>query len=226
MNFDAIILDFDGVLIESEFEGNQRLAELLTGLGHPTSLAEAIEHFTGLSGQDFVNAVEARIGRPLPAEFHERGRAHRDRALRDGIDEVVGAIAFVRSLPPQLPKAVASSSSSTWVRTHLDHLGLGDVFGDHIYSGREHVERGKPAPDLYFHAARELGADIGQTVIIEDSKIGATGALASGATVIGLAAGRHCFDGHAEMLRSVGVSQLANSFADVARLIGLDQTNR
>lgn len=226
MKFDAIIFDFDGVIIESEFEGNQRLAELLTNLGHPISVVEAIEHFTGFSGQDFVNAVEARIGHQLPPEFHERGRVHRDRALREGIDEVAGAIGFVRSLPPDLPKAVASSSSTSWIRTHLAHLGLDEVFGEHIYSGREHVERGKPAPDLYLHAAREIGVDIARTVIIEDSKIGATGALASGAAVIGLAAGRHCFDGHADMLRSVGVSQVANSFAEVARLIGLDQTRR
>jgi beta-phosphoglucomutase-like phosphatase (HAD superfamily) len=94
------------------------------------------------------------------------------------------------------------------------------VFGDHVYSGREHVERGKPAPDLYLHAARQLGVEIGRAVIIEDSKIGAMGALASGATVIGLAAGRHCFDGHADMLRSVGVEQIAHSFDEVARLVG------
>ena len=226
MKFDAIIFDFDGVLIESEFEGNQRLAELLTSLGHPTSIAEAIEHYTGLAGQDFVAAVETRIGRPLPPEFHERGRVHRDRAMREGIDEVAGAIEFVRSLPPQLPKAVASSSSTNWVRTHLAHIGLEDVFAEHVYSGREHVSRGKPAPDLYLHAATALGVDIGRTVIIEDSKVGATGALASGAAVIGLAAGRHCFDGHADMLRSVGVTEIAHSFDEVARLVGLDQTSR
>lgn len=221
MKFDAIIFDFDGVLLESEFEGNQRLAELLTSLGHPTSVAEAIEHYTGLAGPDFVAAVERRIGRELPPEFHERGRVHRDRALREGIDPVAGAIEFVRSLPPQLPKAVASSSSTNWVRTHLEHLGLGHAFGEHVYSGREHVTRGKPAPDLYLHAAGELGVEIGRTVIIEDSKVGATGALASGAAVIGLAAGRHCFDGHADMLRSVGVEQIAHDFDQVAQLVGL-----
>ena len=226
MKFDAIIFDFDGVLIESEFEGNQRLAELLTSLGHPTSIAEAIEHYTGLAGQDFVAAVETRIGRALPPEFHERGRVHRDRAMREGIGEVAGAIEFVRSLPPQLPKAVASSSSTNWVRTHLAHIGLEDVFAEHVYSGREHVSRGKPAPDLYLYAATALGVDIGRTVIIEDSKVGATGALASGAAVIGLAAGRHCFDGHADMLRSVGVTEIAHSFDEAARLVGLDQTSR
>lgn len=226
MNFDGIIFDFDGVLIESEFEGNQRLAELLTSLGHPTTVAEAIEHYTGLAGNDFVAAVERRIGRTLPPEFHDRGKIHRERALREGIDEVAGAIAFVRSLPPDLPKAVASSSSTKWVRTHLAHLGLERTFLDHIYSGREHVTRGKPAPDLYLHAACELGVDIGRTVIIEDSKVGATGALASGATVIGLAAGRHCFDGHADMLRSVGIEHIAQDFDELAELVGLDQISR
>jgi beta-phosphoglucomutase-like phosphatase (HAD superfamily) len=63
-------------------------------------------------------------------------------------------------------------------------------------------------------------------VIIEDSKVGATGALASGASVIGLAAGRHCFDGHADMLRSVGVKDVAHGFDEVAQLLGFDQTSR
>jgi beta-phosphoglucomutase-like phosphatase (HAD superfamily) len=226
LRFDGIIFDFDGVLIESEFEGNQRLAELLTSLGHPTSVAEAIEHYTGLAGHDFVAAVERRIGRTLPPEFHDRGKVHRERALREGIDEVAGAIRFVRALPMELPKAVASSSSTKWIQTHLEHLGLSDVFGRHVYSGREHVTRGKPAPDLYLHAAREIGVEIERAVIIEDSKVGATGALASGATVIGLAAGRHCFDGHADMLRSVGVEHIAHDFDQVARLVGLDQMSK
>lgn len=226
MKFDAIIFDFDGVLLESEFEGNRMIAELLTNLGHPTSIGEAIEHYTGLAGQDFVNTVESRIGRSLPAEFHEGTRAASARALQEGIAAVAGAVEFVRALPPELPKAVASSSSTRWVRTHLDHLGLRSDFEPHIYSGREHVERGKPAPDLYLHAASELGVSIERTAILEDSKVGATGAVASGATVIGLAAGRHCFDGHDDMLRSVGVSHIAYSFDEVVRLVGLDQASR
>ena len=226
MLFDAIIFDFDGVLLESEFEGNHMLAELLTRLGHPTTVAEAIEHFTGLAGPDFIAKVEARIGRELPPEFHQATREKRDRTLEEGIAAVAGAVEFVRALPAGLPKAVASSSSTRWVRTHLDHLGLDGMFEPHIYSGREHVVRGKPAPDLYFHAARELGIDIQRTAIIEDSKIGATGALASGATVIGLAAGRHCFDGHGEMLRRVGVRDIAHTFDEVAAMVGLDQPSR
>jgi len=219
--FDAIIFDFDGVLLESEFEANVQLAELLTDLGHRHSAAETIRHYTGLNGDDFIAAIERRIGRRLPAEFHDRMKEKSRRALKDGIDSVVGAVEFVLALPPELPRAVASSSSTKWIRGHLEHLRLADAFGEHVYSGNEHVSRGKPAPDIYLHAADRLGVGIERSVILEDSEVGAIGALASGATVIGLAAGRHCFDGHEQMLRAVGIEHVAHSFDDVSRLIGL-----
>jgi HAD superfamily hydrolase (TIGR01509 family) len=221
LSFAAIIFDFDGVLLESEFEGNRQLAELLTDLGHQTSVEEAFKHYAGLSGRQFIEAIEARIGAPLPPEFHQRQKEGAVRALRQGIGAVVGAVDFVQALPPQLLKAVASSSSTRWIRTHLAHLGLAEEFGDHVYSGREHVERGKPAPDIYLHAADQLGIAIGDCVILEDSEVGATGALASGARVIGLAAGRHCVDGHADALRALGVEEVAISFDEVRRLLGL-----
>lgn len=223
---EAIIFDFDGVLLESEFELNRLTAELLTELGHPTSFSEAIEHYTGLAGRHVIETIESRIGRQLPDEFHDRMNEASRRALADGIEPIAGGVEFVRNLAADLPRAIASSSSTRWVRAHLAHLGLSDAFEPHIYSGREHVSRGKPEPDLYLHAAAKLGTDIQRTVIIEDSKVGATGALASGARVIGLAAGAHCLEGHAEMLRAVGVKEVASSFDQVARMLGFDQMSR
>jgi HAD superfamily hydrolase (TIGR01509 family) len=220
-SYDAIIFDFDGVLLESEFEGNRMLAELLTELGHDTTTEEAIRHYVGLSGPAFIAAIEARIGTALPPEFHDRRMEQAIRALREGVRAVSGAVEFIQDLPPDLLKAVASSSSTRWLKGHLEHLGLSATFGEHVYSGREHVERGKPAPDLYLHAAKRLGTDIGRTVIIEDSVIGVTGALASGARVIGLAAGSHCFAGHAESLRRCGVEEVAHSFDEVRTILGL-----
>ncbi|WP_366474078.1 HAD family phosphatase [Sphingomonas sp.] len=217
----AIIFDFDGVLLESEYESNRHLAELLTELGHPTGVEDALTHYSGLSGRDFIAAIEARIGARLTPEFHERRGVEDARALRDGLAAVAGAVEFVRSLPPDLPRAVASSSSVQWIGTHLDHLGLRDSFGDHLYSGAEHVRRGKPAPDLYLHAARQLGVPIAGCTIIEDSPVGARGALASGGRVVGLIAGSHCLTGHDERLQAIGIEEIADSFADVRRLLGL-----
>ena len=219
MRFAGIIFDFDGVLLESEFAGNRHLAELLTELGFETSVEDALTHYTGLSGRAFLDAIESRIRATLPPEFYERRAEEDARILAEGLVEVAGAVAFVRSLAPELPKAVASSSSSHWVRTHLRHLGLEDAFGVHVYSGKEHVDRGKPAPDLYWHAAEAIGIDIRRAVIIEDSAVGATGAVASDAHVIGLIAGSHCLPGHADRLRALGVHDIADSFDAVRRIL-------
>ncbi len=204
------------MLIESEYVGNKQIADYLTAIGHPTSVEEAMNNFMGLSGRDFLDAIERWIGRTLPDEFHA-ARAEEDaRVLREGIAAVAGAVAFIASLPPELPRAIASSSSMPWIETHLDHLKLSDAFGANIFSGREHVARGKPAPDIYLHAAAAMGVPIERTAIIEDSPVGVTGAVASGGFVIGLAAGNHCFDGHGERLRALGADVVAHSFEEVA----------
>ena len=219
MKFDAILFDFDGVLIESETISSRQIAAALTSLGHPTSPDQSMANFMGLAGEDFLGAVARWIGGPVPDEFHRLREAEDARVMADGIDAVDGAVAFVRSLPANLPKAVVSSSSTAWIRRHLEHIGLAGVFDDHLYSGREHVERGKPAPDLYLYAAKQLGIPIERCAIIEDSPVGATGAVASGGYVIGLNAGSHCAPGHGERLKAIGVDAVASSFAEVAALI-------
>jgi HAD superfamily hydrolase (TIGR01509 family) len=219
IRFDALLFDFDGVLIESEYAGNRQLAAWLTDAGYPTSPEEAMARFMGLAGHDFHAALEAYVGGALPDSFHA-ARAQEDaRVMAAGIDAVAGAVAFVRALPPGLPRAVVSSSSTSWIARHLDHIGLTDAFGDHIYSGREHVARGKPAPDLYLFGADRLGVPIERCAIIEDSPVGATGAVASGGHVIGLIAGTHCGPGHRARLAAIGVDAVAADFDEVARLL-------
>ena len=217
----ALIFDFDGVLLESEFVGNRQIAATLTALGHPTTLADTQRQFVGLSGSDYRAALERWIGGPIPAAFDDASSEHARAALADGLDAVAGAVAFVRALPADLPRAIASSSTTDWITAHLAHLGLTHAFGPHIYSGGEHVARGKPAPDLYRHAAAALDVPIEHCVILEDSEVGVRGAVASGARVIGVAAGRHCGNDHADRLRALGVNQVAASFAEVAALLEL-----
>ena len=220
MRCDALLFDFDGVLIESEAAGNRQIAAYLSSIGHPTTAEESMANFMGLSGQNFRSAVEAWIGRPIPEGFHAARQAEDARCMAEGIAEVAGAVAFVSALPADLPRAVVSSSGTRWLYRHLDHLELREAFGDHVYSGAEHVANGKPAPDLYLFAADRLGVPIERCAIIEDSPVGATGAVASGAYVIGLTAGTHCAPGHGERLRAIGVDAVAGSFAEVARLLG------
>jgi HAD superfamily hydrolase (TIGR01509 family) len=207
------------VLIESEYAGNQQIADYLTGIGHPTSVEQAMAAFMGLSGPDFLTAIERWIGKVVPDDFHAARAAEDERVLRKGVPAVAGAVAFVESLPAGLRRAIASSSGPEWIRTHLDHLGLRHAFEPHVYSGKVDVARGKPAPDLYLHTAARLGVAIERVTVIEDSPIGVTGAVASGAHVIGLAAGSHCFAGHGERLRERGAHAVAHSFEEVAALL-------
>lgn len=220
IRFDALLFDFDGVLIESEASGNRHIADYLTGIGHPITAEQSMANFMGLAGPDFLLALERWIGAPVPADFHTARQAENERCLVEGIEEVAGAVDFVRSLPPSLPRAVVSSSRVRWIETHLAHLGIADVFGDRLFSGAEHVTRGKPAPDLYLLAAERLGIAIERCAIIEDSPVGATGAVASGAFVIGLVAGSHCAPDHGARLRDIGVQAIARDFREVATLLG------
>ena len=226
VRFAALLFDFDGVLIESEYAGNRQIAEWLTAAGHPTTPEQSMANFMGLSGAAFTGAIEAWIDAPLPAGFAE-ARAEEDaRVMAEGLDAVKGAIGFVRSLPTTLPRAIVSSSTTRWITHHLDHLGLRDAFGDHVYSGREHVEHGKPAPDIYRYAACELGVAIGDCAIIEDSFVGVTGAVASGAFVIGLSAGTHCGPDHGAQLTALGANVVAPDFSAVAAALALSRPNR
>jgi HAD superfamily hydrolase (TIGR01509 family) len=216
----AILFDFDGVLIESEYESNRHLAEYLTAAGRPIGTTEAAARFMGWSGGHFTSRVEAFLGGPLTDDYRRASADRVARAMETGFDPVAGSVAFVRALPADLPLAVVSSSSTRWIDRHLRHLDLRERFGPHLYSGHEHVARGKPAPDLYLYAADALGVAIADCLVIEDSVAGATGAVASGAQVVGLCAGRHCDADHAGRLRAVGVQHVATDFAEITRLIG------
>jgi len=221
VTFAALLFDFDGVLIESEYLGNRQIAEWLTAEGHPTTPEQSMAEFMGRSGRDFHEALERWIGGPIPSSFRAARDAEDARVMESGIDAVAGAVDFVRSLPAGLPRAVVSSSTTRWIARHLQHIGLADAFGAHLYSGAEHVTRGKPAPDLYLHAAERLGVRIEDCAVIEDSIVGATGAVASGAFVVGLCAGTHCMAGHDERLRALGVSAVVADFGAVAQVLGV-----
>ena len=221
MKFAGIIFDFDGVLLESEHLGNVQLAEYLTRLGHDTSAEYAMANYMGLNGTDFTDAIAADIGEVLPDDFAQTRAAEKRDAMQQGVASVTGAVDFVRSLPRHIPRAIASSSTSEWIRAHLDHLGIRDAFEPMIFSGVEHVENGKPSPDLYVHAANALGLAIADMVILEDSPVGVKGAVASGAHVIGLCAGRHCAADHDRRLRELGAHDVASDYGTVRRLLGL-----
>lgn len=212
-----MIFDFDGVIVDSEILSNAVIAEALTDLGHPTSTQEAVDLYIGLRWADMIPVIEAEIKRPLPEDF----RARTSGAFQLRLDEVAavaGVEAFLEAVP-SIAKAVASSSPTSWLRGSLERFGLDRHFGDRLFSASEHVERGKPHPDIYLYAARQLGVRPTEVLVLEDTPTGVKSARAAGMTVVGLCAGVHCGPGYGERLREAGAGHVVESYEALLKLV-------
>jgi HAD superfamily hydrolase (TIGR01509 family) len=181
-----VIFDCDGVLIDSERLAIKVEAELLTELGWPLSETEIVRRFTGRSQQVMFDEIAAQLGDRLPPEwqqtFHARYREAFAAELRpiDGIVEALDQI--------ELPSCVASSSTPEQLRFTLGLAGLYERFDGRIFSATE-VKNGKPAPDLFLHAAQRMGFGPVRCVVVEDSVFGVQAARAAGMSVLAYASG-------------------------------------
>ena len=211
----AILFDFDGVIADSEVPANKALAESLTEIGLPTDYAQSLALYCGHNWQETQRRIETRLGAPLPDDFRAIHRARSRARMAQELAPVAGATDFL-ARTMHLPRAIASSSHADYLRWALDRFGLADHFGAHLYSA-DGMARGKPHPDIYLAAAAGLGMRADACLAIEDSPVGASAAVASGAHVIGLCAASHISDraAHAEALRAVGVHQIAFDYAEI-----------
>ncbi len=141
--------------------------------------------FVGHSKAQCLDKIEAMLGHPPPDELERRYREEIDAALASSVEVVAGIDAVLAVL--SLPSCVASSGTQDKMRLTLGKTGLYDYFAGRIYSACE-VERGKPHPDLYLHAAASMGdIDPARCLVIEDSPVGVAGGRAAGMTVFGFA---------------------------------------
>jgi HAD superfamily hydrolase (TIGR01509 family) len=220
MNHAAIIFDFDGVIVDSEVASNAAFTRVLTAAGMPTSMDDVYEFYLGRNWPDTLAALTSRWGALVPDDIQDRIAADYRAATAGQTRAVAGVLDFLASVA-HLPVAVASSSASDHIHAGLGALGLADRFGQHVYSGREHVTRGKPFPDLYLHAAQALGIEPARAIVIEDSPIGARAALAAGARVFGLAAAGHCRPSLTAQLEAEGVERVFAGYGEIAEILGL-----
>jgi HAD superfamily hydrolase (TIGR01509 family) len=211
-NFDLIIFDCDGVLVDSEVISCRAHAETLTRHGYPITADEVLNRFLGVSDREARLMIENEIGRKLPNDFESQVKQATLQFYADdlrAISYVSEAIAAIG-----LPKCVASSGTPEKIRHGLTCAGLYDQLAPHIFSAAE-VKRGKPAPDLFLFAAEQMQAAPAQCLVIEDSIPGVTGAVAAGMTVLGFHGGSHCPPGHADTLRAAGAIM---TFEDMRQL--------
>lgn len=217
MSFAAIIYDFDGVIADSEALGNQVLAEQVSSLGLPMTMELAVARYMGQRWPEAMAMIETDLGRKLPDDFSAGlNRAILER-FRVDLCEVPGATAFINRFG-HLPHCIASSSSVDRLTLCLEKLAITGHFAGAVFSA-DMVERGKPHPDIFLHAAAQLGVEPARCLVIEDSPSGIRAAKTAGMTAIGLTAGSHIADGHVERLREAGADQIVASWEAVAVLL-------
>ena len=212
VDFDLIIFDCDGVLVDSEVISCRAHAETLARHGYPITADEVLNRFLGISDREARQTVERELGRKLPDDFEQEVKRAMLQSYAGELKAISHAGDAIAAI--DLPICVASSGTPEKICHGLTCAGLYGRFAPHIFSATQ-VSRGKPAPDLFLLAAKEMNTPPARCLVIEDSVPGVTGAAAAGMTVFGFFGGSHCREGHAAMLRAAGA---AETFGDMRQL--------
>jgi HAD superfamily hydrolase (TIGR01509 family) len=210
-----LIFDCDGVLVDSETLSCQVDAELLTECGVPYTARDVAREFIGVSLKDQIARIEALHGFRLPDDFAERLNRTLFARFETELKPIEGVRDAILALP--YPRCVASSSLPDRIALTLRVTGLSDLFVD-IFSASQ-VARGKPAPDLFLHAAAQMRVSPAECLVIEDSTAGVQAALAAGMRVIGFSGGGHCGPEHGEKLRQAGASVVIERMVDLPETV-------
>lgn len=185
-----VIFDFDGVLADSETIALEELAAELTARGAPISPGEATR-FLGASTRDHMEWLAGVTGQPCGADFPAAWHARLYARYRAGLGPVPGAVETLDRLERAgMAYCIASGGAVERLGVALDCLGLADRFAGRAFSA-EMVARGKPAPDLFLHAAAVMAVAPEACVVVEDAPAGVIAARAAGMVALAFTGGSH-----------------------------------
>jgi HAD superfamily hydrolase (TIGR01509 family) len=182
----VVIFDCNGVLVDSEPIASTVLSRALASLGIKVPPQALARRFHGRRPADVFNEIERSTGRRLPKDFAQRVGDETLRRMRTELRPVpyaARALTWIRG-----PKAVASSSPLDRIQTSLEITGLLGFFCGRLFSASR-VNRGKPAPDLFLHAAAQMQVHPSKCIVVEDSVPGITAASAARMTPIAFVGG-------------------------------------
>ncbi|HET7401635.1 MAG TPA: HAD family hydrolase [Usitatibacter sp.] len=212
--FELVIFDCDGVLVDTEPVANAVLKRELDAIGLEMPLEEVIRTFVGRSRADCLDIAARLHGGALPEGFGEAW----DRAFNEALERETRAIEgipeLLRDFP--LPYCVASNGEPERMRLALRAAGLLPLVEGRLFTASE-VERPKPAPDLFLHAARSMGAKAARTVVVEDTVTGVTAGVAAGMDVLAYAGASHA---DIDSLRAAG-ARVFSAMRELPGLLGL-----
>ncbi|MFB8354389.1 HAD family hydrolase [Streptomyces niveus] len=184
MSYELVIFDNDGVLVDSEPLSNTILAGYLTELGHPTTYEDSLRDYMGSAVHRVHDLVKERTGQRLPDDFDDTLHSRVFAAFERELKPVDGAVEVLEKLAADgRPYCVASSGSHERIRVGHRKTGLDRWFEPGIVFSAQDVGRGKPAPDLFLHAAERMGVPPARCVVVEDSPLGVAAARAAGMDV-------------------------------------------
>lgn len=173
------------MLVDSEHISTRIDVEVLTELGWAITQDEVIERFVGKTDAAMRQEVEEYLGRSLSTEWDTFAHLYRDAfaAELEAVDGIADALEGI-----DIPTCVASSGTPESIEAKLRLTGIWDRFEGLIFSAAD-VEQGKPAPDLFLHAAKERGAEPAACAVVEDSPFGVQAAHAAGMKAFAYAGG-------------------------------------
>jgi HAD superfamily hydrolase (TIGR01509 family) len=213
MNFDLIIFDCDGVLIDSEILSNRAEVELLKSFGIEFELSDYMARFVGKSTKDVLKTIELSHNISLPDDFRRLAGEKVYQAFRDELKPIPGIFQLLDLI--DIPKCVGSSSSLNRLELTLTMTGLFDLFAPHIFSA-DQVSHGKPAPDLFLFAAEKMKVDPTRCIVIEDSPHGVRAGVDAGMTVFGFIGGSHIQSEHDLKLMKEGAVKVFSTMSEIS----------
>jgi HAD superfamily hydrolase (TIGR01509 family) len=216
MSFSLVIFDCDGVLVDSEILSAQVEAEALRSLGAEITAQDVMQRFLGLTQDGLEKRVEQDFGLKLPPDHAQTTAQMLRAAYLARLDPIPGVRSVLETLA--IPFCVASNSPPAKLGLGLSVTNLFELVYPHIFCSKL-VARGKPAPDLFLHAARTMGAAPADTVVVEDSVVGIKAAKAAGMTAIGFVGGLHHMPPSEEALMAAGADHIAETMDEVKALI-------
>jgi HAD superfamily hydrolase (TIGR01509 family) len=203
MNPELIIFDCDGVLIDSEGVASSVIAEELTALGWAMDAEDSMRLFMGMSITDMEPIIEARLGHELPPRWRPALAQKLVVALGTQSKLIPGAAEILRTVTARgINWRIASNSSDEEMAVKFARTGLTGLTQGRAHSAASVIAQGgraKPAPDVFLAAARSAGVAPQRCIVLEDSALGVTGAVAAGMTCYGFAP-----HGGGEALRAAG----------------------
>lgn len=178
--FAAVILDMDGLVLDSEATYCHAWRQAAAEAGHALDAA-FFEPLFGRHADDVVRALAERLGPHFERDtFFRAAERHWFELIEaQGIPPMPGAAALLERLRQRaIPFALATNSDGPYARVCLERGGLQEAFP--VLVTRDQVARGKPEPDVFLEAARRLGVTPAQCVVLEDSATGLLAARAAG----------------------------------------------